>query len=53
MRVLEARRVIRYYLTLVDYRTFDMFVVFMMQAPNQRTHYRAILRDMIYAAILK
>jgi CubicO group peptidase (beta-lactamase class C family) len=31
----------------------DMFVVFMMQSPSQRTRYRALLRDMIYAAILK
>jgi CubicO group peptidase (beta-lactamase class C family) len=29
----------------------DMFVVFMMQSPSQRTRYRALLRDMIYAAI--
>ena len=31
----------------------DMFAVFMMQSPKQRTRYRAILRDMIYAAIEK
>jgi CubicO group peptidase (beta-lactamase class C family) len=31
----------------------DMFVVFMMQSPTQRTRYRALLRDMIYAAILE
>lgn len=29
----------------------DMFVVFMMQSPTQRTRYRALLRDMIYGAI--
>jgi CubicO group peptidase (beta-lactamase class C family) len=31
----------------------DMLVVYMMQSPSKRTHYRALLRDMIYAAILK
>ncbi|HEX7970030.1 MAG TPA: serine hydrolase domain-containing protein [Stellaceae bacterium] len=31
----------------------DMFVVFMMQSPSKRTRYRALLRDMIYAAIEK
>jgi CubicO group peptidase (beta-lactamase class C family) len=31
----------------------DMLVVFMMQSPSQRTHYRGLLRDMIYAAIEK
>ncbi len=31
----------------------DMFVVFMMQSPRQRVHYRPLLRDMIYAAILR
>jgi len=31
----------------------DMFVVFMMQSPTQRIRYRALLRDMIYAAIEK
>ena len=31
----------------------DMFVVFMMQSPKQRVHYRALLRDMVYAAVLK
>jgi CubicO group peptidase (beta-lactamase class C family) len=29
----------------------DMLVVFMMQAPKQRLHYRPLLRDMISAAI--
>jgi hypothetical protein len=29
-----------------------MIVVFMMQSPSQRTRYRAMLRDMIYAAII-
>ena len=31
----------------------QMFVVFMMQSPRQRVHYRPLLRDMIYAAIVK
>lgn len=31
----------------------DMFVVFMMQSPKQRLHYRPLMRDMIYAAIIK
>jgi CubicO group peptidase (beta-lactamase class C family) len=31
----------------------DMFVVFMMQSPNQRVYYRALLKDMIYAAVAK
>jgi len=31
----------------------DMFVVFMMQSPKQRLHYRPLLRDMIYAAMVK
>ena len=31
----------------------DMFVVFMMQSPKQRTAYRPLLKDMIYAAIVK
>jgi len=30
-----------------------MFVVFMMQSPKQRVPYRAVLKDMIYAAIVK
>jgi CubicO group peptidase (beta-lactamase class C family) len=29
----------------------DMFVVFMIQSPRQRTHYMSIIRDMVYAAI--
>jgi CubicO group peptidase (beta-lactamase class C family) len=29
----------------------DMFVVFMMQSPKQRVHYRPVIRDMIYAAL--
>ena len=37
VRVLEARRVIRYYLTLVDYRTFDMFVVFIRLRIDRRS----------------
>jgi CubicO group peptidase (beta-lactamase class C family) len=31
----------------------QMFVVFMMQSPRQRVHYRPLLRDMIYAAIVR
>ena len=31
----------------------DMFVVFMMQSPKQRLHYRTLLRDMTYSAIEK
>lgn len=31
----------------------DMFVVFMIQSPRQRTHYMALIRDMVYAAIEK
>ena len=31
----------------------DMFVVFMMQSPNQRVYYRALLKDMVYAAVAK
>ena len=31
----------------------QMFVVFMMQSPKQRVHYRPLIRDMIYAAIVK
>jgi CubicO group peptidase (beta-lactamase class C family) len=31
----------------------DMFVVFMMQSPAQRQHYYALIRDMIYAALVK
>src|SRR6266567_3183695 len=30
----------------------DMFVVFMMQSPRQRLHYYALIRDMIYAALV-
>jgi DNA-binding Lrp family transcriptional regulator len=37
VRALEARRVIRYYITLVDYATFDMFVVFMKLQMDRRT----------------
>ena len=36
----------------VDPKT-DMVVVFMMQSPKQRTHYRSVLRNMVYAAIVK
>ena len=31
----------------------NMFVVFMMQSPNQRVYYRALLKDMVYAAVAK
>jgi CubicO group peptidase (beta-lactamase class C family) len=30
-----------------------MVVVFMMQSPSQRVHYRALLREMVYAAIVE
>jgi len=31
----------------------DMFVVFMMQSPKQRGYYHGLLKDMIYAAVVK
>ena len=31
----------------------DMFVLFMMQAPSQRVHYRTVIRDMVYSALEK
>jgi len=31
----------------------DMFVIFMMQSPKHRSHYRSLLRNMVYAAVLK
>ncbi len=31
----------------------DLFVVFMMQSPKQRVPYRAVLKNMIYAAVTK
>jgi CubicO group peptidase (beta-lactamase class C family) len=31
----------------------DMFVVFMMQSPKQRVYYRSLIRDMVYAALVK
>jgi len=31
----------------------DMFVVFMMQSPKQRLYYRGVLKDMVYAAVMK
>jgi len=31
----------------------DMAVAFMMQSPRQRTHYRPVIRDMVYSAIVK
>jgi CubicO group peptidase (beta-lactamase class C family) len=36
----------------VDPKT-DMFVIFMVQSPKYRVHYRGILRNMVYAAVLK
>jgi len=30
----------------------DMYVVFMMQSPKQRIHYRPVIRDMVYAALV-
>jgi DNA-binding Lrp family transcriptional regulator len=37
VQALEARHVIRYYLTLVDYQTFNMFVVFIKLRLDRRT----------------
>jgi CubicO group peptidase (beta-lactamase class C family) len=31
----------------------DMFVIFMMQSPKQRLYYRSVIRNMVYAALLK
>jgi CubicO group peptidase (beta-lactamase class C family) len=31
----------------------DMFVVFMIQSPRQRPHYMNMIRDMVYAAVMK
>ncbi len=31
----------------------DMFVVLMLQSPKQRVHYRSLLRNMVYAAVLQ
>ena len=31
----------------------DLFVVFMMQSPKQRVPYRFLLKDMVYAAVMK
>lgn len=36
----------------VDPKT-DLFVVFMMQSPKQRVYYRALMHDMVYAAVMK
>lgn len=36
----------------VDPKT-NMYVVFMMQSPKQRVAYRSILRNMVYAAVVK
>ncbi len=30
----------------------DLFVVFMMQSPKQRVYYRALLKDMVYGAVI-
>ena len=30
----------------------DMVVVFLMQSPRQRLHYRSLLRDMVNAALM-
>ncbi len=31
----------------------EMFVIFMMQSPKQRLYYRSLIRNMIYASVLK
>lgn len=31
----------------------DLFVLFMMQSPKQRVPYRSVLKDMVYAAVMK
>ena len=31
----------------------DMFVIFMVQSPKQRLYYRGMIRNMVYAALLK
>ena len=31
----------------------DLFVVLMLQSPKYRVHYRSLLRNMIYAAVVK
>jgi CubicO group peptidase (beta-lactamase class C family) len=31
----------------------DLIVIYGMQAPSQRVHYRQVLRDMVYGAIEK
>ena len=31
----------------------EMFVIFMMQSPKHRIHYRSLIRNMVYAAVLK
>ena len=33
--------------------TRELFVVFMLQSPKYRVHYRSLLRSMIYAAVVK
>ena len=36
----------------VDPKT-DLFVVLMLQSPKERVHYRTLLHDMVYAAVMK
>ena len=31
----------------------EMFVIFMLQSPKQRVYYRSLIRNMVYAALLK
>ena len=31
----------------------EMFVIFMMQSPKQRLYYRSLIRNMVYASVLK
>ena len=31
----------------------DMVVVFMMQSPKHRVHYRNLVRDLVYAAVVE
>jgi CubicO group peptidase (beta-lactamase class C family) len=30
----------------------DLFALMMIQAPNQREHYRPLFRDLVYAALI-
>ena len=36
----------------VDPKT-ELFVVLMLQSPKERVHYRTVLHDMVYAAVMK